>query len=83
MSLTNQTANPVATSSSAKDTSSRLTVPIVPASAPVAAAPAIAPRVPPTPMNPKSRLACSLVKRSAISDQKTETTNRLNTLIQT
>jgi hypothetical protein len=49
----------------------------------VAAEPASEPRVPPTPMNANSRFACPLRKVSAITDQKTDTTNMLNTLVQT
>ena len=39
--------------------------------------------VPPTATNPKRRLACSGLKRSAIRDQKIDTTKRLNTDVQT
>ena len=42
-----------------------------------------APAVPPAPINPKSRLPCSDVNRSAMNDQKTATANRLNTLTHT
>ena len=34
-------------------------------------------------MKPNRRLPCSLVNRSAMNDQNTDTANRLNTLIQT
>jgi hypothetical protein len=39
--------------------------------------------VPPTATKPKSRLACAGRKRSAINDQKMETTKRLKTEVQT
>ena len=45
--------------------------------------PSSAPAVPPAPMNPKSRLPCSDVNRSAMNDQNTATANRLKTLTQT
>jgi hypothetical protein len=45
--------------------------------------PTTAPTVPPTATNPKSRLACSGRKRSAIRDQKIETTKRLKTDVHT
>ena len=45
--------------------------------------PTIPPRVPPTPMRPKSRRLWRSRKMSVMNDQKTETTNRLKTLIQT
>ncbi len=59
------------------------TVPIRSTSVAVTPAPTIPPKVPPTPMKPNSRLACSLLKRSAMKHQNTDTTNRLKTLIQT
>ena len=48
----------------------------------VTAEPAIAPAVPPTAMKPKSRAPCAGVKTSAATDQKIDTTNRLNTDVQ-
>ncbi len=53
------------------------------ASSTVIAGPASAPAEPPAAMKPKRRLPCSLVQRSAMKDQNTETANRLKTLIQT
>ena len=46
-------------------------------------APAIAPRVPPTAMNPKSRLALSRPNPSAMKAQNSETANMLKTEIHT
>src|ERR1700679_1523954 len=64
-------------------TNSRLVGPSGTETPTVIAGPSRVPAVPPAPMNPNSRLPCSLVNRSAISDQNTATTNRLNTLTQT
>ena len=72
-----------AASSSAAETSRRFTAPRRGARSAVAPEPTIEPTVPPTPMKPKSRFACSLRKTSAMNDQKIETTNMLNTLVQT
>src|SRR5260370_31826035 len=69
-------------SSSAAETRSSRVVPIRTANPAVKADPQIDPTVPPIPMNPNSRLPCSLRKLSAMKDQKTETTNRLYTLVQ-
>ena len=64
-------------------TSSRFTAPICGASAAVAADPMIEPSVPPTPMNPNSRLACSLRNTSAMRHQKIDVLNSANTVVQT
>jgi hypothetical protein len=55
----------------------RPATPTRPASQATAADPRSAPALPPAETKPKSRLACPLVKRSAMKLQKTETTNRL------
>src|SRR6056297_1856654 len=48
----------------------------------VTAGPARAPAVPPAAMKPNRRLAWALLKISAMKLQKTETMNRLKTLVQ-
>jgi hypothetical protein len=68
--------------SSAAEIKSRLTVPRGTASTTVTAGPAMVPRVPPAAMNPNRRRPRSLPKMSAIKLQKTETTNKLKTLVQ-
>ena len=45
--------------------------------------PRIAPRVPATPIRPKSRRPCRSEWMSVMKDQKTDTTNRLKTAVQT
>ena len=45
----------------------------------VSSGPAIAPILPPAAMTPKSRAPCVGVKRSVMTLQNTDTTNRLNT----
>ena len=42
----------------------------------------MAPSVAPAAMKPNRRLPCSVLNRSTTSAQNTETTNRLNTLVQ-
>ncbi len=64
------------------ETSIRLTRPSTSMRSVVIVAPSIAPSVPPAATNPKSRFPCPGRKTSVISDQKTETTNRLKTLVQ-
>jgi hypothetical protein len=76
-------AQSTAASSSRAATIRRFTGPIAPTSHTVRAGPASAPADPPAAMNPKRRFPCSLLKRSAMKDQKTDTAKRLNTLIQT
>src|SRR6185503_17594328 len=73
----------MAAHSRAADTGSRLAGPIEGASSAVSKGPVKAPRLPPAEMNPYSRRACSLRNRSAMKLQKTDTTNRLNTLTHT
>jgi hypothetical protein len=65
------------------DTSSRFIVPSRSASTAVTPDPVIDPSVPPTPMKPNSRFACSLRKTSAMKHQKTDVMKRLKTLVQT
>ena len=72
-----------ATSKSPAATRRRGTGPSVFARVAVIAPPAIPPRVPPSPIAPKRRLACSDRKRSARKPQKTETMSRLNVLTKT
>src|SRR3954453_2298261 len=67
-----------ASSMSTADTSSMFTAPICGASAAVAAEPMMDPAVPPTPMKPKRRFACSLRQTSAISVQKIDVLNSAN-----
>ena len=62
---------------------SRLTGPSRTESPMVMIGPRSEPAVPPAPMKPKRRLACSLLKRSAMNDQNTATAKRLKTLTQT
>src|SRR5437870_3317538 len=45
--------------------------------------PKIPPKEPPTAINPKSRLPCSVVNRSVMNPQKTAVEKRLNTLTTT
>ena len=49
----------------------------------VTALPATEPSVPPTPMKPNNRLACSLLNTSAMKHQNSDVTNRLNMLVHT
>ena len=72
-----------ATSRSTAETSSRFAGPIQPTSAEVSPAPAMPPMVPPAPMNPNNRLPWLDVNTSAITDQKMDTTNMLNTDVHT
>src|SRR6185503_11769344 len=72
-----------ASSMSTADTSSMFTAPTNGASEAVAADPMIDPAVPPTPMNPNTRFACSLRHESAISVQKIDVLNNAYTVIQT
>src|ERR1043166_367747 len=67
----------IAISINAADTSSIFTAPIRGANAAVAAEPAIEPSVPPTPMKPNIRLACSLRNASAIRHRSEEDTAEL------
>ena len=53
------------------------------ASAAVVADPMIEPSVPPTPMKPNRRLACSLLNVSAIRHQKIDVLNSANTVVHT
>src|SRR4029079_7959586 len=71
----------IASSSSTTEMSSTLTAPIVGASAAVTADPMMEPRVPPTPINPNRRFACSLRNESAIRVQKIEVLNNAKTLV--
>ena len=71
-----------ASSNSAADTSSSVIAPMRVASAAVAD-PVIEPSVPPTPMNPNIRLACSLLNVSAIRHQKIDVLNSANTVVHT
>ena len=57
-------------------------MPSVVVSVAVMAGPTIPPSVPPTPMNPKRRLPWPESNASAMKPQKTDTTNRLKTLVQ-
>src|SRR5690348_11865291 len=72
-----------ASSSNATDTSNKFSVPIRGANDAVTADPMIDPNVPPTPMNPNIRFACSLRKLSAIRHQKIDVLNSAKTVIQT
>src|SRR4029077_18713248 len=67
----------------AADTSRRLAVPSGAARTAVKVGPASAPQLPPAEMKPNRRAACAGWNRSAIRLQKSETTNRLNTLTHT
>ena len=78
----NRTTINEAISRSATETRKRLTVPSRCARTAVTAEPVIEPRVPPTPMKPKSRFACSLRNTSAIRHQNTDVMNKLKTLVQ-
>ena len=53
------------------------------ASAAAVAEPAIEPSVPPTPMKPNIRFACSLLNVSAIRHQKIDVLNSANTVVHT
>src|SRR5512143_3049400 len=66
----------------AAESKSRLVGPQGKTSAAVSAGPAKAPAVPPAAMTPNRRLACSVVKMSAMKLQNTETMKRLKTLVQ-
>src|SRR5215213_1272268 len=72
-----------AISMSAADTSRMFTAPSVGASAAVTADPTIEPSVPPTPMKPKRRFACSLRNASAIKHQKIDVLNSAKTVVHT
>ena len=68
--------------SSPAETSSRFAGPSGSTSSVVSKGPQMAPAVPPAAMKPNSRRACRLVKMSVMKLQKTDTTNRLKTLVQ-
>jgi hypothetical protein len=77
-----RTTTSAAISSSTTETRKRLTVPSRGASDAVTTDPHTEPNVPPTPMKPNNRFACSLRNTSAMKDQNTDVMNRLKTLVQ-
>src|ERR1700712_1962301 len=72
-----------ASSINTADTSNTFTAPILLARAAVVADPSNEPSVPPTPINPNNRLACSLLNESAIKHQKIDVLNSANTVTHT
>src|SRR5690606_40144261 len=78
-----KSTQPQAATSRPADASSSAAVSSVPASDAVDDEPTTAPSVAPAASGPNRRLPCSLSKTSTISAQNSETTNRLNTDVQT
>src|SRR5947208_317627 len=74
--------NTIASSSRPAATSNMPVGPTQVTSPLVSREPTIAPSVPPTPIKAYRRLLCSVVNRSDISAQNTDSANRLNTLVQ-